>query len=125
MMHSKCEPLPPLNEHNNEPKNKTTLSCYLANVRFKLNKKKAEYISYWCQNNETDVIFLTETGFDPDKPAYFEIKGYEKIAVADKKHMNSSIDRISNECGGSMILWNTNSKTGLKKPTQDLLQQRQ
>ena len=85
MMFSKCEPLSPLNKPKIRPNDKTTLSCYLSNVRFKLNKKKAEYISYWCQANEIDIIFLTETGFDPDRPAYFDIKGYEIISVANKK----------------------------------------
>ena len=122
MMFSKCEPLQPLNKQITELNNKTTLSCYLSNVRFKLNRKKAEYISYWCQTNEIDMIFLTETGFDPDRPAYFDIKGYEIISVANKKHMNLIIDRISNECGGSMILWNKNSRTGLKKPKEIVIE---
>ena len=72
--------------------------------------------------NEIDMIFLTETGIDPDRPAYFDIKGYEIISVANKKHMNLSIDRISNECGGSMILWNKNSRTGLKKPKEIVIE---
>ena len=124
MMHSKCQPPPnPSSSAGaNNLKNTPTLTCYLSNVRFKLNKKKAEYISSWCQYNDTDIIFLTETGFDPDKPAYFDIKGYEKIAVANKKHMNLSINRLSNECGGSMILWNTKSKSGLKRPTEIIIE---
>ena len=122
MMFSKCEPLSPLNKPKIRPNDKTTLSCYLSNVRFKLNKKKAEYISYWCQANEIDIIFLTETGFDPDRPAYFDIKGYEIISVANKKHMNMTIDRISNECGGSMILWNKNSRTRLEKPKEIVIE---
>ena len=123
MMHQKCPTLNSLSSQDtNKPKNQLPLSCYLSNVRFKLNKKKAEYISAWCQHSEIDIIFLTETGVDPDKPVYFEIKGFEKVAVANKKHMNSTINRLSNECGGSMILWKTNSKSGLKKPTEIIIE---
>ena len=66
-----------------------TLTCYLSNINHSLNRKKAEYISALCQDNETDLILLNETGVDPNKSLNHEIKGFKIIASAHKMHPNS------------------------------------
>ena len=99
----------------------STLNCYLSNVNHSLNKKKAEYISGLCQNNEIDIIFLNETGVDPNKSIYQEIKGYKIIAAAHKMHKNESKKGYSSECGGSMIYWTLKYNGTVKEPSEIII----
>ena len=98
-----------------------TLNCYLSNVNHSLNRKKAEYISGLCQNNEIDIIFLNETGVDPTKSIHQEIKGYKIIAAAHKMHKNESKKGYSYECGGSMIYWTLKYDGMVKEPSEIII----